>query len=107
MQMGDWFNGAAILAVGFFLGLAINAIVPLIGTPFWPVALLIPILFGGIFLFDAVLDGLFARIFLRGVQPARQQQAKERKPLALLLSLPVGILTGVIGAQFGLGELLL
>ncbi len=107
MQAGDWLNGATLLVVGVFLGLAVPGLVRLAGTDFWPLAILIPVLFGSVFLFDLLLGGLINRIFSTGIKPARRRQGKERKPLVLLLSLPAGLLVGVIGAQFGLGDILL
>jgi len=69
--------------------------------------IIIPVLFGGLFLFVLFLDGQIDRIFPGGVKPASRTEAKQRRPLALLLSLPSGIAIGVIGAQFGLREMLL
>ena len=107
MQFGDWINAAALLAVGVFLGLAIEGLVQLIGSPFLPQALLTVLLFAGVFLLYLALDALVERVFNTGVKPARLARKKERKPLALLLSLPAGLVIGVIGAQFGLRGLLL
>ncbi len=107
MQLGDWLNGAALLAVGVFLGLAIHNMAQLVGTAFWPMIIIIPVLFGGVFLLVLVFDGLIDRIFPSGIVPATQQKTKERRPLALLSSLPTGIIIGVIGAHFGLGEIML
>jgi len=107
MQAGDWFNGAAILAVGVFLGLAADSMVDLAGTASWPLITIIPVLFGGAFLCVVLLDSLIDRVFPSGVKPSSKTLAKKRKPFALLMSLPAGIAIGVIGAQLGLSDLLL
>ena len=107
MQIGDWFNGAGLLAVGVFLGLAVANMVQLIGTIFWPVIIVIPVLFGGFFLLVLLLDGLVDRIFGSGIKPAPNSKAKQRRPLTLLFCLPLGVVIGVIGAQFGLDNILL
>lgn len=107
MEPGDWFNATAFLAIGLLLGLALANMVPLLGTPFWPVVILIPLLFAGVLVFDSLLGRLFERIFPSGVRPASHPAPKERRPLGLLLSLPAGLVIGVIGARFGLDDLLL
>jgi hypothetical protein len=106
MQIGDWGNGAAILAVGVFLGLAIYNMIPLVGTSSWPLIIIIPVLVGGVFLFELGFNKLVDWIFPNGIKSAGRSQVKQRKPLALLLSLPTGIIIGVVGAQQGVGEIL-
>jgi len=108
MTVGDWVNSAAMLAMGVLLGLVVHNLSKLVGTAyFWPMLILIPVLFGGVILLDRVVDGLFERIFPSGVKAAPKPQGKARRPLALLLSLPTGFTIGVIGAQFGLSALVL
>ena len=107
MRIGDWVNGAVICVVGVYLGLAVDGMTELAGTEFWPVIIIVPVLFGGAFLFVLAFDGLIDRIFPSGIKPASRQHAKQRKPLALLLCLPIGIATGVILARLGLGQALL
>jgi hypothetical protein len=107
MRTGDRVNGAVILVVGLFLGLAIDGMIRLVGTGFWPVAVIILILFRGVFLFELAIEGLFNRIVPSGIKPASQPKAKERKPLVLLLSLPAGIAIGMILSRLGLSETLL
>ncbi len=106
MRIGDWLNGAAFLAIGVFLGLAADGMAGLAGTAFWPMIIIIPVLFGGVFLFLLFFDRVVDRIFSSGIKPASRPRTKDRKPLVLLLSLPTGIAIGMIGAQLGLGELL-
>lgn len=107
MQAGDWFNGTALLAVGVFLGLALDGMSDLVGTAFWPLIIIIPVLFGAVFVFAQVFEGMIARIFPSGIKPAAGHQKNEQRPLALVLSLPCGLVLGVIGGQMGLRALLL
>lgn len=107
MQVGDWLNGAAILAAGVFLGIAIDAMLDLAGTAFWPLIILIPVLIGGGFLGVLFFDRLVDRFFPSGIRPASRPGTGKRRPLALLLSLPAGIIIGVIGAQLGVSDMLL
>ena len=107
MHIGDWLNGAAILAVGLFLGLAIGEWINLEGAAFWLTIVYVFIPFGFVFLFIFFLDDLMDRSFFSSIKPPSSKKTEERKPLALLLSLPTGFMIGAIGAQFGLTEILL
>lgn len=106
MEMGDWFNAVAFLGVGFFLGLALDGLLQLDGAAFWIAAISIPIMFWGLIAVSSLFDGLIDRIFPSGIKAARGPQQKERKPLAVLLSAPAGIVSGLAGGQFGLAALL-
>ncbi len=107
MQIGDWLNGAAILAVGLFLGMAVGELINLEGAAFWLTIVYVFIPFGFVFLFIFFLDDLMDRSLFSGIKPASSNGTEKRKPLALLFSLPTGFVIGVIGAQFGLSEVLL
>ncbi|WP_019953967.1 hypothetical protein [Yoonia vestfoldensis] len=107
MAPGDWLNAAAFLAIGVFLGLALDMLLTLDWAAFWLTAISMAILFWGLIAASSVIDSLFERLFPSGVKPARNAPAKQRGPLAVLASLPAGILIGLTGAQFGLGGLLL
>ena len=108
MHLGDWFNSAGLCIVGLYLGLAVHGLSQLVGTVFfWPVLFFIMIMWGAIYLFDNVITQVFDRIFPNGIKAAKNPTAKERKPLALLLSLPFGIVLGVILAGLGLRDTLL
>lgn len=105
MMLGDWFNSAALCIVGLYLGLVVYGMSQLIGTAFfWPMLVFIMIIWGIICLFDNVVSRFFDWIFPSGIKPARTAPAKERKPLASLLSLPCGIVLGVILAELGLRD---
>lgn len=104
MQIGDWINAAFLLVIGVFLGFVVDGILQLATTSFWPLAIILLLMFAGIFLFELLMDKLFSRIFPIGVRPAHKSQAKKRKPLAIYLSLPVGVILGVGFARLGLTD---
>jgi len=101
MQVGDWFNAAINLVIGVLLGSAANGFVQLATTAFWPLAVVIPLLFAVVFLFSRVLDVLTERLFTIGVRPARKPKEEGRIPLPRLLSLPAGLVLGVALARLG------
>ena len=107
MYLFDWLIGAAWLAVGLYLGLAIGEWLTLEGAAFWSTIIytFVPtaLFFALLVLADRVLERGIRNAFRRGPTRPRKPPA----PLALLMSLPLGLLIGVIGAQFGLTELLL
>ena len=107
MQGIDWVIGASSVAVGLFLGLAVGEWVKMEGIARWLTIIYIFIPFGFVFLFIFFLDEVTDRVFFTGVKSSAAKREKRRKPLALLLTLPVGLVIGAIGAQFGLSELLL
>jgi hypothetical protein len=107
MQVGDWANAAINLVIGVLLGSAADGLVQLATTAFWPLAVVIPLLFAGVFLFSWVLDMLTDRLFTIGVRPARTPKEEGRTPLLRLLSLPVGLVLGVALARLGLDETIL
>lgn len=107
MNPNDWINTVAFVAMGIFFGLALDNLMQLDGIFFWVTAISMPILFFGVIGAASLLDWLFERVFPSGLKPARKPAIKQRRPVVLLASLPAGILIGLTGAQFGLGELLL
>ena len=107
MQVGDWANAAINLVIGVLLGSAADGLVQLATTAFWPLAVVIPLLFAGVFLFSWVLDMLTDRLFTIGVRPARTPKEEGPTPLLRLLSLPVGLVLGVALARLGLDETIL
>lgn len=108
MELGDWFSGAGLCIVGLYLGLVVHGLSLLVGTAlFWPMLIFIMMMWGIMCLFDNVIGRFFGWMFPSGVKPATSPSAKERKPLARLLSLPCGIVLGVILGAFGLRDTLL
>lgn len=104
MQVSDWVNASINLVIGVFLGIATDGLVQLVTTAFWPLAVVIPLLFAGFFVFIWLFDKLVDRIFPSGVRPARKPQARGGIPVPRLLSLPVGVVLGVALARLGLGD---
>mgnify|MGYP000968562975 CR=1 FL=1 len=102
MQIGDWINAGFLLVIGVFLGFVVDGIMQLATTPFWPMAIILMLIFAGIFLFELLVDKLFSRIFTIGVRPAPETQVQKRRPLPIFLSLPVGVILGVLLARLGL-----
>jgi len=107
MSFSDWINSAFILAVGFFLGLAAEKLFQLDGIAFWVTGIAAILFFWGVLLIDWTIEWLFNRFFPTGINPFKKTKSKKRKPLALVLSLPVGFFIGILGAKFGIGEFLL
>lgn len=111
MGIGDWINAAFLVVIGVLLGLAANGLAGLVLDGAWLFALMLLVICGGavllFFLFDGLLDRLFARVFPGGVRPAAVSYPAARKPLALLASLPGGLVLGVFLAQSGLAPTIL
>ena len=108
MVLSDWFNSAGLCIVGLYLGLVVHGMSQLIGTAlFWPILFIIVIMWGTMCFFDNIISGVFDWMFPNGIKPATGPPTKERKPLARLLSLPSGIVLGVIFAELGLRDTLL
>lgn len=107
MRIIDWFNSAVNIVMGVLLGIVIAGLAQLITTDFWLVAILIPILFAGLLLFDGLINGLLDKVFPSGIRPARKAQVPRPAPLLKRLSLPVGIVVGIALAQAGLGDKLI
>ena len=105
MQAGDWIYAMVNVVVGVFLGVVIEGLVRLMTTAFWPVAVLILLPSAALFFFESLFDGLVDRVFSRGIRPARKPQTGNRTPLRL--SLPTGVVLGVVFARLGLGNRLL
>jgi len=107
MEAGDWLNAFIYIGIGLFLGIAADGIVQLATTAFWPIAVILVLLFTGIFIFELILDKLFDFILPIGIRPPRERKEKGRTPLPLLLSFPVGMAIGIVLARFGLGKTIL
>lgn len=106
MQMFDWLNWIGIFVVGVLLGIAFNGLFGLATVGAWgSIIMILGLSAGGLvsfFLIERVINFISIGRFS---EP--QQLRKLRKPLALYFALPIGIIIGAIGAQFGLAELIL
>ncbi|MEM6636115.1 MAG: hypothetical protein AAF667_09510 [Pseudomonadota bacterium] len=99
MDLWEWGNSAANLVIGILLGWAADGLIGLTTTPFWPMAILIPLLFLGVVLFDRGFSALIDRFIMGGVKPSLTPR---RKPLLRRLSLPVGLAIGFALSRLGI-----
>lgn len=106
MQTFDWLIFAGLAAVGLYLGVALDGMVALASTGSWSSVILILVLSAGGIVFYLLAQGVFEFIST-GRFSAPKQLQKPRKPLALILALPLGLIVGMVGAQFGLSKMLL
>jgi hypothetical protein len=107
MQAGDWINAVVNLLIGLLLGSFVDGLIQLVATGLWLSALIITLLFGGLFLFIVISDKVTDNLFPTGVRPALKTQGKVRKPLLRLISLPLGALFGAALARLGLDDKIL
>jgi len=111
MQASDWGNALVNVVVGVFVGIAIDGMVQLLTTGLWPIAILISLLLLGMVLLSELVDGLVEKIFPSGIRPANKvkikPKIKRRTPLPRLLSLPLGMVIGVILARLGVSTAIL
>lgn len=107
MQFDDWFYSGINVLAGMFLGFAVNGLVQLATSAFWPVAVIIALAFAVIFLLELIFGKLTDGLFLSKITDVRHVNKLERKPLLPIMSLPVGILFGVVLARLGLDDTIL
>ena len=107
MQTGDWFNAAISLIIGMLLGSVVDGLAQLVTSGLWLPAVAIVLLGAGFFLFMLVFDKVSDRLFSIGMRPAPKRQAKGPTPLPRLISLPVGIVLGVVLARLGFDDTIL
>ena len=106
MQVFDWLNWIGIFAVGVFLGMALDSLIDLANVGAWgSIFMLLGLSTAGLIAFFLMERMINFIAIGRFSEP--KQLRKLRKPLALSFALPIGIITGVIGAQFGLANLIL
>lgn len=111
MEPADWLNATVNVAIGLFLGLALNGLLQLVADGAWAVAAIIAGLSVGVavvlIFFDGLIGRVFERVFPSGIRPAHSPGAEAPKPISRLLSLPLGMVLGVILAQLGLTNAIL
>jgi len=107
MQVGDWADAAILFLIGLLLGTSVDGLVQLATTAFWPMAVIIPLLFGGLFLLVLVSEKWLDRLFLIGVRRVNKPKEEGRTPLLRLLSLPAGVVAGAVLARLGLDTVVL
>jgi hypothetical protein len=110
MKAADWLNAAINAVIGLLLGLVLHGIVQLVTDGAWGMALIVVMLGVAMLLliyFDGLIGRLLDRIFPSGVRAAATPAKDNRKPLVRRLSLPAGLVLGVILALFGLADTIL
>jgi hypothetical protein len=107
MTWSDWLNAGALAAVGLFLGIAVQLMTQLSAAAFWPVLILSMMGFFGVIAFDRVLDWVSERIFSGKIRAGKHTRPKGRRPLALLLAVPVGLVAGFALSWLGYGDAIL
>jgi hypothetical protein len=104
MRPGDWFNAVINVVMGVLLGILIDCLVQLISTDLWPAAVLIVVLAAVLMFLDSWIDVLFDKVFSSGIRPAHKLKKVRKAPMVRRLSLPSGLVLGVVLAGLGLGD---
>ncbi|MCT4685272.1 MAG: hypothetical protein N4A39_16235 [Roseicyclus sp.] len=104
MTVTDWLNAGALAAVGLFLGIAVQLMTQLSAAVFWPVVIISALGFFGLLALDSVLDRVSERIFSGKIRAGTHTRPKGRRPLALFLAVPVGLLAGFVLSGLGYGD---
>ena len=108
MTIGDWLNSLVNVVVGLLFGVAAYELGALIGAGQWVTAVFIIVLVV-VFLFfvqvfDRLMDWLLPSDIRAAIRSARIPAPRQRKPLARTLSLPAGLVLGVLASALGLGK---
>jgi len=107
MGLGDWINAAINVVIGVLLGSVMHGLVQLVASGSWLMAMIVLFLAVGLFLLVVLSDKLFDCLFPIGIRPARTPQTQRPKPLLRVLSLPSGLIFGVVLAVLGLDRMIL
>ncbi len=110
MEAADWLNAAVNAVIGLLLGLVLHGLMQLVTDGAWGMALIVVMLGVAMLLliyFDGLIGRLLDRIFPSGVRSAATPAQDDRKPLVRRLSLPAGLVLGVILALFGRADTIL
>lgn len=106
-QAGHWASSAVNFVIGVLLGVAINGLVRLMFTGAWAAIINIVVLSAALFFIVFLHDRLGRKLFPTGIRPAREPKGVSKKPLFRRLSLPTGLVLGVVVASLGLDDWLL
>lgn len=98
MKAGDWFDAVINVGIGVLLGVAMAA------SGSWFVAVLIPLLAAVLFFYMSLFDRLIDKVFPSGIRPAHKSKKVRKAPLVKRLSLPLGLVLGIVLAALGLGD---
>ncbi|VVT00605.1 conserved membrane hypothetical protein [Roseovarius sp. EC-HK134] len=94
----DWIHSSINVAIGILIVLVAEGLARLVSTEFWPLALVIPILVACLVLFEKVFNGLIDWEFPKETDSPRKFDSKGDTPIVRHLSLPIGIVVGLLFA---------
>jgi hypothetical protein len=100
-RAGDWASAAVNLVIGVLLGVAINGLARLMFSGAWLAVINLLVLFAALSLIVWLHDRLGDWLFPSGIRPARNPRRVREKPLFRRLSLPAGLLLGLVLAGLG------
>lgn len=110
MEPLDWMSAAFNVAIGLFLGLALNGLLALVADGLWFVAVSTVVIAAmavlALLAFDGLLGRLIHRVFPGGVRPATSAKPSA-DGLPVLQRSPVGLALGLILALLGLTRTML
>ena len=104
MQADDWFSAVVNAVIGVLLGGAIYRLAELMLSGAWFYVVILVVLAAALFLIVQLHDFIGEKLFPSGIRPARNPQAKRKKPLLRRLSFPAGLVVGIVLAAFGLDD---
>jgi len=100
-QIGHWSMALVNIVIGVLLGVAINGLARLMLSGAWVAVFTLLALFAALFLIVWLHDRLGETLFPSGIRPARKPKRVRKTPLFRRLSLPVGLVLGVLLAALG------
>jgi hypothetical protein len=100
-RIGHWANALVNFVIGVLLGVAINGLARLMLSGAWVAVFTLLALFAALFLIVWLHDRLGETLFPSGIRPARKPRRGRQTPLFRRLSLPLGLVIGVVLAVLG------
>jgi len=100
-QAGDWASAAVNLMIGALLGVAINGLTRLMFSGAWLAVINLLVLFAALSLIVWLHDRLGDWLFPSGIRPARNPKRTRETPMFRRLSLPAGLVLGLVLAGLG------
>jgi fatty-acid desaturase len=104
MQAGNWASTAVNVVIGVLLGIAIHGVAGLLLRGAWFYVVILVVLSAALFLIVRLHGFIGEKLFPSGIRPARNPQAKRKRPLTRRLSFPAGLVLGIVLAAFGLDD---
>jgi len=100
-QIGHWAMASVNFVIGVLLGVAINGLARLMLSGAWVAVFTLLALSAALFLIVWLHDRLGEKLFPSGIRPARKPKRVRKTPLFRRLSLPVGLVLGILLAALG------